>query len=79
MMGHGREISLSDFKKIHHLLIRSTLAERKVMPGMEPVRVEMVVAAVIFVNFVIRECHIKQLLQSEFALKEGVISELVGI
>lgn len=77
--GHGREISLSDFKKIHHLLIRSTLSERQVMPGMEPVRVEMVVAAVIFVNFVIRECHIKQLLQSEFALKEGVISELVGI
>ncbi len=78
-VGHGREISMSDFKKIRHLLIRSTMEERKMMPGMEPVRVEMIVAAVIFVSFVIRECHIKQLLQSEFALKEGVISELVGI
>ena len=49
------------------------------MPGMEPVRVEMIVAASIFVSFVIRECHIRHLVQSEFALKEGVISELVGI
>jgi len=78
-VGHGREIALTEFKKIHRLLLRSTIAERKVMPGMEPVRVEMVVPAAIFVNFVLRECNIKQLLQSEFALKEGVISELVGI
>jgi exopolyphosphatase/guanosine-5'-triphosphate,3'-diphosphate pyrophosphatase len=78
-VGHGREITLAEFKKIYRLLLRSTIAERKVMPGMEPVRVEMVVPAVIFVNFVLRECNIKQLVQSEFALKEGVISELVGI
>jgi exopolyphosphatase/pppGpp-phosphohydrolase len=39
----------------------------------------MIVAASIFVSFVIRECHIRKLIQSEFALKEGVISELVGL
>jgi len=78
-MGHGHEIAMPEFKKIHRLLLRSTIAERRVMPGMEPVRVEMVVPAVIFVNFVLRECNIKQLVQSEFALKEGVISELVGL
>jgi exopolyphosphatase/guanosine-5'-triphosphate,3'-diphosphate pyrophosphatase len=78
-VGHAREIALQDFIRIHKVLLRSTLAERKVMPGMEPVRVEMIVAASIFVSFVIRECHIRQLIQSEFALKEGVMSELVGI
>ncbi len=49
------------------------------MPGMEPVRVEMIVAATIFVSFVLRDCNISHLHHSEFALKEGVISELVGI
>ena len=78
-VSHAREISLSDFKKIHRDLLRSTIEQRRAMPGMEPVRVEMIVAAAIFVNFVIRECHIRQLIQSEFALKEGVVSELVGI
>jgi len=77
--GHGHEIPLTEFRKLHRLLVRSTLEERKVMPGMEPVRVEMVVAAVVFVSFVIRECNLKKLVQSDFALKEGVISELVGI
>lgn len=76
---YGREIPMNEFRKLHNVLIHSTLEERKTMPGMEPVRVEMIVAAVIFVSFVMRECHIDHLYHSEFALKEGVISELVGI
>ena len=75
----GREISLKDYTKLHKILVRSTREERADMPGMEPVRVEMIVAATIFVSFVIRSCGISNLHHSEFALKEGVISELVGI
>ena len=75
----GREISLKDYGKLHKILVRSTREERAAMPGMEPVRVEMIVAATIFVSFVIRDCNISHLHHSEFALKEGVISELVGI
>ena len=75
----GREISLKDYSKLHKILVRSTREERAAMPGMEPVRVEMIVAATIFVSFVIRACQISHLHHSEFALKEGVISELVGI
>lgn len=76
---HGREISMKAYRKIHKLLLKSTIEERKSMPGMEAVRVEMIVAATIFVSFVIRACQISHLHHSEFALKEGVISELVGI
>ena len=76
---HGREVSMKEYKKLHRILTHSTIEERKKMPGMEPVRIEMIVAATIFVSFVLRECHIKHLSHSEFALKEGVVSELVGI
>ncbi|MEA3462400.1 MAG: phosphatase [Bacteroidota bacterium] len=76
---YGREISLRDYSRLHKALLRSTREERLAMPGMEPVRVEMIVAATIFVSFVMRACQIKVLYHSEFALKEGVISELVGI
>jgi len=76
---HGREIRLTDYKRIHEALVRSTLEQRKMMPGMEQVRVEMIVAASIFVSFVLREYRIGRLFQSDFALKEGVIAELVGI
>jgi exopolyphosphatase/guanosine-5'-triphosphate,3'-diphosphate pyrophosphatase len=76
---HGREISMNEYRKLHRLLLRSSAGQRKSMPGMEPVRIEMIVAATIFVSFVIRACHIRHLYHSEFALKEGVISELVGL
>ncbi|MEN8202378.1 MAG: Ppx/GppA phosphatase family protein [Bacteroidota bacterium] len=76
---HGRELPLKEYRKLHKLLVRSSTEERKAMPGMEPVRVEMIVAATIFVSFVLRACQIRQLYHSEFALKEGVISELAGL
>ena len=76
---HGREISIKAYRKMHQILLRSTIEQRKAMPGMEPVRVEMIVAATIFVSFVLRNCRISKLYHSEFALKEGVISELVGL
>jgi exopolyphosphatase/guanosine-5'-triphosphate,3'-diphosphate pyrophosphatase len=75
----GREIPLRDYYSLHKDLLRSTREERLAMPGMEPVRVEMIVAATIFVSFVLRSCQLSHLYHSEFALKEGVISELVGI
>jgi exopolyphosphatase/guanosine-5'-triphosphate,3'-diphosphate pyrophosphatase len=75
----GREILLKDYYKLHKGLIRSTKEERMAMPGMEPVRVEMIVAATIFVSFVLRSCGISSLHHSEFSLKEGVMSELVGL
>lgn len=76
---HGREISMKEYHKIHQALLQSTAEQRRAMPGMEAVRVEMIVAATIFVSFVIRNCNISHLHHSEFALKEGVISELVGL
>jgi exopolyphosphatase/guanosine-5'-triphosphate,3'-diphosphate pyrophosphatase len=76
---HGRELIMKEYQKLHRILLESTLNERMAMPGMEPVRAEMIVPATIFVSFVLRECHIGQLYHSEFALKEGVISELVGL
>lgn len=76
---HGRELSMKEYLRIHKSLLQSTATERLAMPGMEPVRVEMIVPATIFVSFVLRECRIGQLYHSEFSLKEGVISELLGL
>jgi exopolyphosphatase/guanosine-5'-triphosphate,3'-diphosphate pyrophosphatase len=78
-MLYSRELALKDYYKIHQALLLSTAEQRRAMPGMEPVRVEMIVAATIFVSFVIRTCRISHLHHSEFALKEGVLSELVGL
>ncbi|HDR68192.1 MAG TPA: phosphatase [Bacteroidaceae bacterium] len=75
----GIEITMQDYGMIHRELLLSTLEKRKVMPGMEPVRVEMIVPATIFVNFIIHSCGIKRLYQSSYALKEGVMAEMVEL
>ena len=74
----GIGIPMGEYEELHYELLRSTLDERKHMPGMELVRVEMIVAATIFVNFVIHSCGIKEMYQSAYALKEGAMAELSG-
>jgi len=73
------EISKENYNEIHSLLLGSTLKEREVMPGMEAVRIEMIVPATIFINFVINSCELTTLYQSDYALKEGVMARLLEL
>lgn len=66
------------FQKIHDTLKGSTLQERQKMKGMDPMRVEMIVVASVFVNFVLRKLDIGQMYQSHFALKEGAMHEFMS-
>ncbi|MCK4919723.1 MAG: hypothetical protein KAS71_01675 [Bacteroidales bacterium] len=75
----NREIYFDDYNEIAGDIIQSTIEERKIMPGMEQVRVEMIVLASIFVNFTIEVCGLEKILFSEYALKEGVIAELLNL
>jgi exopolyphosphatase / guanosine-5'-triphosphate,3'-diphosphate pyrophosphatase len=75
----SREIQLNDYFSLHENLLKSTVQQRSVMTGMEPVRVEMIILATIFVNFVIKKCNLKRLIQSDYALKEGVIAEMLNL
>jgi len=74
-----REIFYEDFLSLHELLLKSTIEERRIMQGMEPVRVEMIVLASIFINVTLQKCGIKKILQSDYALKEGVIAEIMNL
>jgi exopolyphosphatase/guanosine-5'-triphosphate,3'-diphosphate pyrophosphatase len=70
------KIDMDHYNEIHTLLLNSTREERIQMPGMEPVRVEMIVPASIFINFVFNRCGLTSMKQSGYALKEGVMSRL---
>jgi exopolyphosphatase / guanosine-5'-triphosphate,3'-diphosphate pyrophosphatase len=63
-----------DFFRLHGLLVKSTAQQRFSMEGMDPVRVEMIVIAGIFVNFIVRSLNIRLLMQSDFSLKEGAVA-----
>ncbi|MDY6799608.1 MAG: phosphatase [Bacteroidota bacterium] len=71
-------LNLDDYKNLHQKLIQSTTAERLKMEGLEIVRVEMIVLASIFVNFILNKLKLKTIVQSNFAIKEGLMDKILN-
>ena len=70
------EFKLEDFYKIHNLILKSNLDERYKMEGLIEMRVDMIVLASLFTNFILRELKLNNMHLSTYALKEGILSEL---
>nr|WP_320118259.1 phosphatase [uncultured Marinifilum sp.] len=71
------EIKLKDFFRLHQNFINSNLDERKAIKGMDPVRVELMVIASIFINHLVKETGFSKLYQSSYALKEGALFNFI--
>jgi exopolyphosphatase / guanosine-5'-triphosphate,3'-diphosphate pyrophosphatase len=70
-------VSNDEFDTLYRKLILSTTEDRKSMKGLEPMRIEMIVLACLFTKFIIEKLDIKTIIQSNFALKEGAIYQLI--
>jgi len=72
-----QEVKTGDFERIYQSLIKSTTAERTKMKGLESIRIEMIVPSVIFIKLVIERLNIQKIYQTDYALREGVLYELI--
>jgi exopolyphosphatase/guanosine-5'-triphosphate,3'-diphosphate pyrophosphatase len=72
------DIPLDYAQEMHDLFLKSTASERKQMERMDLHRVEMIVLASIFINFIVKEFNIKDIWQCAFALKEGTILQIIN-
>ncbi|WP_340111322.1 Ppx/GppA phosphatase family protein [Maribellus mangrovi] len=72
-----QEIKLNDFYTIYNKLITSTREERIKMKGMDHVRLDLIVPAVILIETLVKTIGIKKIVQTDFALREGVLYELM--
>jgi exopolyphosphatase/guanosine-5'-triphosphate,3'-diphosphate pyrophosphatase len=71
------EYHLNDLKEVHTLLINSTRADRLKMNGLIAMRIDMIVIASIFVQFILKKYDIKNLRLSTYSLKEGVLYKMI--
>lgn len=71
------EIDLTDFENLYQRLINSTLKERKQMKGLEAHRLETIVPASLLVKFLMGKLKLRRIVQSNFALKEGILFEMI--
>ncbi len=72
-----QEITPEEFSATYSRLISSTSAERLKMKGMEPIRVEMIVPAIIFIKLILEKLQIRKICQTDYALREGVLYDLI--
>ncbi|BDX38155.1 hypothetical protein CYCD_15100 [Tenuifilaceae bacterium CYCD] len=73
------QIPMQYYTDLHKTFITSIRDERLAIKGLDPIRVDLIVLASIFVNYLAEQFQIKSMFQSEFALKEGFLSELEQI
>lgn len=71
-----QEISIEEFYAVHNTLIKSTHKQRLQLKGMDFVRVDLIVPAVIFIEQLISKIGITSIIQTDFALREGVLFEM---
>jgi exopolyphosphatase/guanosine-5'-triphosphate,3'-diphosphate pyrophosphatase len=71
------EFNMSDCAEMYKLILRSTKAERMEMKGLVEMRVDMIVISSIIVYYVLSMYGIQRMRLSTYALKEGVLHELV--
>lgn len=72
------EIEIADYLAIHTLLLKSTLQDRKKMPGLIDYRVEMMVVASCLINYVLQKIGISRMFCSTYSLKEGMLADMMG-
>lgn len=72
-----QEITISDFNRICEMLITSTTEDRMKMKGMEPLRIEMIVPAILFIKLIVERLEIQKIYYTDFALMEGVLFERI--
>lgn len=62
----------------HNLLITSNTDERRIIPGMDPDRVDNIVPASIIVQWVLKWVKPMEVWQCSFSLKEGAILQIIN-
>ncbi len=73
------EITLQSFYQSYELLLTTTHSQRLAMPGMTPMRADMIVVACILIDFILTTYHLtnSNIRASSYALKEGLLAEIL--
>ena len=69
------ELKMEDLAKLNDVLVASVASERLQMPGMSQIRVDYIVLASVFTQFILHKVQPKIVYQSSYSLKEGGLKE----
>ena len=70
-------VPVDDYYYLHSKMLATSLAGRRNMPKLPSERVELIVVAFVLIDFVIRKAGIRQIITSAYAMKEGILKEMM--
>lgn len=65
------------FFPFYHQVVPTTLQQRRAIAGMPADRVDMIVVALVLVDFILKKLSCREILISNYAMKEGMLEELI--
>jgi exopolyphosphatase/guanosine-5'-triphosphate,3'-diphosphate pyrophosphatase len=66
-------VSIQSFYRMYAQILTGSREDRMAIPGMIPLRVDMIVVAICLIEYVLKNHHIKEMQVSKYALKEGAL------
>ena len=74
---HGLEVPADEVSKLRRGLVRSDRETRLAMRGMDPKRVDLVIAGAVLTDIVLRRLKASRLLACTWALREGLLQDYI--
>lgn len=77
--GHLNSYRFSDkdFRKVNKQIVRSNRSQRLKLPGMDPMRVDMIGMASLLIELLLDELKVTKMMVSSYALKEGILFNFI--
>jgi len=72
------ELKISSFQKSYGTLLSSNHEQRVALPGILPMRADMLVVAAVLIDYVLGISEITRIRTSAYALKEGLLAEMLA-
>jgi exopolyphosphatase/guanosine-5'-triphosphate,3'-diphosphate pyrophosphatase len=72
------ELALESFQSSYRHLLSGNHEQRRALPGILPMRADMLVVAAVLIDFVLGITEITRIRTSAYALKEGVLAEMLA-
>ena len=70
-------IDVRHYLPLHYQVIKMNLVERIAAPNIPLTRSDMIVVAMILIEYIIRKANVEKIMVSSYAMKEGILSEML--
>jgi exopolyphosphatase/guanosine-5'-triphosphate,3'-diphosphate pyrophosphatase len=70
------EVNATDFEPLYQDFLKTTLEERLQMPNLPNNRADMIIVALVLIDYIVKLAKIEKITISAYAMKEGMLAEM---